>query len=499
MISMRYQFQVFIIIFLVALAGCSSNPDLDTQTESELTTIEPLTDSTTETTIETTTQPMTEAHPFSEQVISVGVDPPESGPSNVYQSAKKGVQWWQNNSDIIDFNAEFEYTPNSSSADIVLDYTPTIERCGEEISRDTFLYCAPQIERSTSVDEKVHVNITSRYTPDHTTTVTKLAIGHNLGIDSSSMPVSEPQDYQLRNPWFGKSPVVVNVSYEVNTSRNISPLVAETLEYWENQPQTVKNYTADFELRPDADHADVTVEYEDEIFGCGMELDFGYIGCADQLDQDTTAPTVTEVSIEDGYTDKSTVSTLKHEFGHVYGRLHGQEPMPLMNKSYDATRLPLENATTSDRPFTDPTATLVLVTENLSVYVDYDSFSASQSKVKDQVDHALNYYSTGGGAEYMEYSKFYYVTNKSEADIRIVSEELSSAASRYYVVGYDLDEDDAMEYYESVEIKIDPDTDRDHIGWHVGSWIGMSATDVDQIEDLPPPFDDEHDDREYWW
>jgi hypothetical protein len=33
----------------------------------------------------------------------------------------------------------------------------------------------------------------------------------------------------------------------------------------------------------------------------------------------------------------------------------------------------------------------------------------------------------------------------------------------------------------------------------VGSWIGMSATDVDQIKDLPPHFDDEQDDRENWW
>ena len=497
---MKRKFQIFIIILLVALAGCSTSPNSGTQTESDLTTVEPSTESAaTETTPEITSEPTTQTHPFSEQIIKIGVRSPENGPSNVFQSAEESVRWWQNNSDIKEFDPEFEYTPNSTSADIVLDYTSTIRKCGDQHSQNTFLYCGPQIDRYSSVDEKVQVNITSRYTPEQTTILTKLAIGDTLGIDSSSMPVSEPQDYQLRNPWFGKSPVVVNVSYEVNVSRNISPLVAETLEYWEKQPQTVKNYTADFELQPNAEQADVTVEYEDEILHCGWEIDYGYIGCANHLDKDEIAPEVTEVSIEDGYTEESTLSTLKHEFGHVYGRMHGQEPMPLMNKSYDATRLPLENATISDLPFNDPTATLVLGKNNLSVYVDYNSFSASRSKVEDQVDHALEYYSTGDGAEYMDYSNFYYATNKSEADIRIESEELSSGASVYYVTGYDLDDDEALEYYDSVDIKIDPSTDSDHIGWHVGSWIGISATDVDQIKDLPPPFDDEQNERENWW
>lgn len=75
---------------------------------------------------------------------------------------------------------------------------------------------------------------------------------------------------------------------------------------------------------------------------------------------------------------------MKHEFGHVLGIEHGEEPMPLMNESGAATYLSKPNATNRSLAWENST---------LSVYVDLGNVSSQdKTAIQNQIGHALSYY-----------------------------------------------------------------------------------------------------------
>lgn len=132
------------------------------------------------------------------------------------------------------------------------------------------------------------------------------------------------------NPW-SSDPVTVTIEYEHEQMDDYSSEVEQALEYWEDKDDTYGSYTADWELVDESD-ADVTLKFVTEIDQCGSEVAVHgeFSGCAPQLEADSEGDgTVVKVV---GFRDSGEATrTIKHEWGHLYGLNHSEEPQPLMD------------------------------------------------------------------------------------------------------------------------------------------------------------------------
>lgn len=62
-------------------------------------------------------------------------------------------------------------------------------------------------------------------------------------------------------------------------------------------------------------------------------------GCAPGINSHVLADETPTVQINTRYTKTSTLTTNRHEFGHLHGHLHGQQLMLLMNAPSDKNKL----------------------------------------------------------------------------------------------------------------------------------------------------------------
>lgn len=298
------------------------------------------------------------------------------------------------------------------------------------------------------------------------------------------------------NPWEADT-VTVAVDDSLNQSRDISPLVNETLAYWNEHANTYGDYAVEFQYTTDTLRADIVVELVTEIPECGPEQENKTVGCAPLLETGTTAAAQETVEVVAGYTDETTRQILKHEFGHVLGIEHDEEPMPTMRSWTDTTYLEKPNATERALPWENNTLSVYLSTENRTY----------TSTVTEQVEHALSYYERGADGHVPENVSFVMTENESAADITVsfptavtCGDTRSTSGSCGWLWGYDTDTDDAFEYYYRAEIRVAHQTDAEAVGWHVGAWLA-DAFGLTSEEELPPPFVDPDYDTVYgeWW
>lgn len=229
-------------------------------------------------------------------------------------------------------------TGDAASADVVVHYQPTIARCaGTTTDREAgFFHCSPTVTANETVDGQVDVTVTSRYTNQTTTDLTVNALAGLYGVTDPDQPRSVDAP-RLLDPFPRTDTVTVGITYVAGDDRTITPLVRDAVEYWEATDDRYGDYQTDWVVDPDAERPDVEVLLVDTIVACG----FGprheyYIGCTNLLSTATSANTPVQVEIATGYTNDSTRRTITHEFGHLYGREHGEEPMPLMSATGEA-------------------------------------------------------------------------------------------------------------------------------------------------------------------
>jgi hypothetical protein len=173
---------------------------------------------------------------------------------------------------------------------------------------------------------------------------TTAALGRLLGqetrLDGTAFAGPEFAD-----PWPAQEPVTVHVVNEAAPDRDVEPLVAETLRWWEQADDAHGNYTTDWELVDDPD-ADVTVSLVVAVADCGdHENPTSLLGCGPVLDGETLADGDEHVRVRSGFSDATTLLILKHEFGHLYGRSHGMSPDPVMAARLPTTRRAAANTT----------------------------------------------------------------------------------------------------------------------------------------------------------
>ncbi|UPV73601.1 hypothetical protein M0R89_13765 [Halorussus limi] len=336
-------------------------------------------------------------------------------------------------------------------------------------------------------------------TRDTTSSVDPTTTTKSLPTTSATTPeeTTTSQEKEVENPW-GEQNVTVAVWNTVNQSRNVKPLVNQTLTYWNGNGSQYAEYNVTFVPTTNVYEADITVRLVAGISECGGGDTNSTVGCAPVLDAWETPTDSVEVRVVAGYSNESTRRILKHEFGHVVGLEHGEEPMPTMQAIAEHTYL--SQADIADRavPWRNST---------LSVYVDVSALPGhDREDARTQIRHALDYYESGAEGSVPSNVSFVTTSNRSAADVRISfaddpfdcgGERVREGSCGLSWV-YDTDTDGAPEYFADYEIKL-RDLNVDAIGWHVGYWLadamGLSG------DELPEPFVDSGDGERQsdWW
>jgi hypothetical protein len=325
------------------------------------------------------------------------------------------------------------------------------------------------------------------------TAVLQGAFAVSLDRRAEDAPAYPPEQYTYEDPWPASSPVVVNVSTPGNRSRDIAPLVREALAWWDDQPADHRDYTADFVVRPDAARADVEVVLVGEIDQCGVEEGEDIAGCAPLFGPTRLADGTVTVRVEAGYVDASTLAVLKHEFGHVYGREHGEAPTDVMRPKTSLTRWPVTNATDRAFPWNRT---------DLSVYVDAEG-EVQPGAVWADAEPAFEYFERGADGWLDRNVTFSRTDDRSEADIVIRASDRSACGFENGGVceirqfGSNLDSDPALEYYSFSNFTLTVTDDRKR-AWFVGYALAFALGSAN-ASDHPEPLRDVDNADERWW
>lgn len=299
-------------------------------------------------------------------------------------------------------------------------------------------------------------------------------------------------DGHPENP-YGKDTLTVGLDTSA-AERNVTPLVANALAYWEENASEYAGYPIDYTLEPDATNPDVQIDWRENITACDS-FDTRTIGCADLVTD--RAPATTEIAIEAGWTNSSTEDTLIHELGHTLGLDHDDEPQPIMQATGSVT--PAEQR---------PEVTLLLDQE----YHDHET-------AREQTERALEYWDEWADGNLEQTVSYDLQTTEIDTD----SESRGTThSSRSDSVDADRPENvsiavaDDREYCDANEStsctgvsepEIDTDdysvglaTPRaDTIGWFVGYYLG--AFHGLESDEYPEPFQTqtiEHVSGEWW-
>jgi hypothetical protein len=317
--------------------------------------------------------------------------------------------------------------------------------------------------------------VTSSPTPTRTATTTASP------TPTPTVTTEPPPD----NPWRAENVTVV-LDRQGHAEIDYESTLRSTLAYWNDNMQFA-NYSVTFVYADSTDrtNADVVVEIRDSVAACGYEENVNIIGCAPRVRSPLDVDRPVVVGIEAGYTERSTRSTMIHEFGHVLGLGHDVPPRAYMEAQDVAIELEQPDATERAYPWE---------TSNFSVYAATDQLPpGDRTEASDQVGHAVDYYNriAGDHSGVPDNVTLRRVDSRADANVVVLfpdqlptGRDDGSVAASY---GFDPDGDGALEYYTETNISISG-VDTDTIGWHTGYWFGRQLGMAEA--ELPAPFRD---------
>ena len=296
------------------------------------------------------------------------------------------------------------------------------------------------------------------------------------------------------NPW-GKDTVTVALVEGGHEEIDYAKSLSGALDYWNANTQ-YGDYTVRFVAIDDVDEADVRVEIRNSVESCGVEHSDRVLGCAPLLVTRTAADPPETVTIEAGYNPESTEEIMIHEFGHVLGIQHGEEPEQYMQPNETVYRTAQPNVSERGYPWRTTEFRFYAATEDLPEHERDDA--------REQVEHAIEYYERvkDEDDDVPENVTVEWADNRSDANVVVEFPETTasgdSGVSQLGGVGPDLDGDGSIEYYANITVSL-ADIDTEAVGWHTGNWFGQ-ALGLNEST-LPAPFrsDDPRDWRDDWW
>ena len=507
---------ILLVVVVVLLAGCGGAGGPASQaTESPSATggtDTPVTPTATATATVAATQTPTESptatpsptptpnpaaqNPWDAPTVAVAVETSDGveTPARHERLLRASVQWANANSSAwADFPVEFTVVDEQFRADVVFEVQPTIRECGDETTDGSFGYCTPAYDADTSAPVTETVRVASRYATPQVQNNYRRVLAHLACVDFGETDrlagVRTFEGSVYRDPWPATDRVVVGVDDDVRPERNVTGLVRDAVAYWESGAGAPhRNYTVEFVVRPNATDPDVTVAVVEDIVDCGTEPSAYTVGCAPVLNRHRLAPDDARIRVVAGYTDASTREILRHEFGHLHGRLHGQAPMPTMNTTSDHVRLPQPNATERRNAW---------AFSNLDVYVGRSNLTdLERDDFQREALAALSWVADGAGGAVAADLQFEVVDERADADIVIEQSngDLGDSASMSDWFGEDVDTDESLELVSSQRIVIADDVDTRNVGYHVAYWLVSPF--FEDAADHPDPIDLEDDDRE---
>lgn len=265
------------------------------------------------------------------------------------------------------------------------------------------------------------------------------------------------------NPW-GKEPIVVAVRYDNASLGDHTALVADAIRYWETEGAPYADWAPAFELAPDATDPDIVVAFTARISRCELDHPGRVAGCASVLNASAHPASPEVVEVVPQRTRYYTRETIKHEFGHILGLRHGEEPVDVMDREF----VPFSRYRAAD----------------YRVYVGYPADYVGESRSRENIRRALEYYDGGAEGWLPANVSFSFTDEPSAADITVVVTTRSPARSTADFRARTVTLNGLL---------------FDRHGWHVGYWIGFFFG-AEEAADLPPAFDEpETDDRVDWW
>jgi hypothetical protein len=483
-------------ICLILFAGCSSfgqdglNTEQPTQasTETNQPTQTPVNTREVSETVAESETASPAVNPWGKQTVTIRLERGGDIENRTrHRVALQDAIEWYNDARLAKYEIQFAYT-TGASADVTVVPTNTIGRCGDETTDDSFLWCVPQYEPGSNAPASDTLEITTRYEQPTTETVYREALTYLTGTDQPRKleEIERPESLALRDPWPARDTVIINVTDPPDDDS--AQRVRRALEYWSGgEGAQYRNYTQEFVLRPNADRAAVTINYTRNVGRCGFIYTSDIGGCAPVYSGDKLARDHSEIRISTAYIGESRERILVHEFGHLYGRLHGQPPYPEMNATADLIKRATPNATTRDQPWRF---------DLLRVYLDREAIQDRdiETAERELLDSFASM--TDDVAAIPDGVRFERVDERDQADIIITVDEIDGdAASTSSLFGEDSDDDGALEQYTQLNITIAAETPAEDYGYHMAYWTIGSFVGSGE---MPDHIDAEDDNRENW-
>ncbi|WP_372479881.1 matrixin family metalloprotease [Halomicrobium sp. HM KBTZ05] len=265
------------------------------------------------------------------------------------------------------------------------------------------------------------------------------------------------------NPW-GQEIVPVRINDSADDGRNTTALTLRTIDYWNANIERYTDFEYRFVLAEDPDDARVEVQFRESVDRCD-EQETNVAGCAAYLHEETRARDLEVAAVESQGSNAGVLATTRHEFGHLVGLNHSDEPLDLMAQRYEGD---IRDAT--DRPFP-------WYGDTLHVAVEPDTIDGDPAVVREQVRHAVEYYDAGADgtvpenvsvvvSDEPEFAEVV-VTNDSERGCTVTDGSGALRSVR------NLDTDERAELYTRMVVCIGP-VGEDAVGWHTGYWLGSA-------------------------
>ena len=305
-------------------------------------------------------------------------------------------------------------------------------------------------------------------------------------------PTATPRPPQ--NPW-RSDPIVVGITNRADQNRSYAPLVGAALDYWGANSAIHGAYVANYSLRPNASDPEIAVVFVPTIERCGDANAESVVGCAPKLGADDHEPDGVTVRIVGNLDDASTVTTLKHEFGHTLGLSHGyNRTLAFMNASVTTRRRPMTDAVNKTNPWESA---------SLGVYVNYTSavHESEHAGYAAEIREGLGYWNDGAEGYAPENLTLSLVVNESAADVVVTfADGVDTADGTGYLVrsgGTDPDGDGRVETFTHATVTLSERGDEDLMDWCVAAAVGYLLGDTEPDE-RAPPFDGDVENMDEW-